>query len=110
LSSRLLSGNVKFRIYETVISPIVLYGCEAWCPTLREDHRLRIFENQGTEENILTKRDEIVVVELWRKLHNEEPHNLYSSPNIVRMIESRRMRWAGHVARRGTKSIAQGCW
>jgi hypothetical protein len=68
--------------------PVVLYGCETWSLTLREEHRLRrIF---------IPKRDEVTGD--WRKLQNEELHNLYSSPNIMRMIKSRRMRWAGNVA------------
>jgi hypothetical protein len=70
---------------------VVLYGCEIWSLTLREEQVLRIIFGP--------KRDE--VTGSWRELHNEELHNLYSSPSIIRMIKSRRMRWAGHVARMG---------
>jgi hypothetical protein len=88
LSSRLLSRNVKAKIHKIIILPVVLYGCETWSLKLREEHRLRVFENR-----VLRRMGE------WRKLHNEELHNLYSSPDIIRQIKSRRMRWAGHVAR-----------
>jgi hypothetical protein len=76
-----------------------LYGFETWSLTLREVHRLRVFENRVVRGIFGPKRDE-VKGEL-RKLHNEELHNLYSSPDIIRQIKSRRMRWAGHVARMG---------
>jgi hypothetical protein len=69
--------------------------------TLREEHRLRVFENRVLRRIFGPKRDE--VTGYWRKLHNEELHNLYSSPNTIRMIKSRRMRWLGHVARMGAK-------
>jgi hypothetical protein len=96
LSSRLLSKNLKIRIYKTVILPVVLNGCETWSVTLREEHRLRVFENRVLRRIFGSKRDE--VTEEWRKLHNEELRDLYSSPSIIRIIKSRRMRWAGHVA------------
>jgi hypothetical protein len=76
--------------------PLVLYGCETWSLTLREEHRLRVFENRVLRRIFGLKRDE--VTEEWRKLHNEEICDLYSSPSIIRIIKSRRMRWAGHVA------------
>jgi hypothetical protein len=89
--------NLKIKIYKTVILPVVLYGCENWLLTLREEHRLRVFENRMLRRIFGPKREEDGS---WRKLHNDELHSLYySSPNIVRMIKSRRMRWAGHVAR-----------
>jgi hypothetical protein len=94
LSSRLLSKNVKVRIFKTIILPVVLYGCGTWSLTVREEHKLRVFENGA--ENIWTKEDGVTGG--WRKLHNMELHNLYSSPSIIRIIESRRMRWAGQVA------------
>jgi len=77
----LLSKNLKIKIYRTIILPVVLYGCETWSLTLRKERKLR--------DKV---RGE------WRRLHNEELNDLYSSPNIVRVIKSRRMTWAGHVA------------
>jgi hypothetical protein len=99
LSSRLLSRNVKVKIYKTIILPVVLYGCETWSLMLREEHRLRVFENRVLKRIFGPKRDEVTGE--WRKLHSEEFHNLYSSPDIIRQLKSRRMRWAGHVARMG---------
>jgi hypothetical protein len=78
---------------------VVLYGCETWALTLREEHILRVFENRVVRRIFVPKRDEIIGE--WRKLHNEELHIWYLSPNIIRQIKSRRMRWAGHVARMG---------
>jgi hypothetical protein len=95
----LLSKNIKIRIYKTIILPVVLYGCETWSLTLREERRLRVFENRVPRRIFGPKRDHVTGD--WRKLHNEELHNLYSLPNIIRMIKSKRMRWAGHVARMG---------
>jgi hypothetical protein len=77
----------------------VLYGCETRSLTLREEHRLRVFENRVLRRIFRPTRDEVRGD--WRKLHNEELHILYSSPNIIRRIKSRRIRWAGHVARMG---------
>ena len=99
LSSRLLSNNVKIKIYRTIILPVVLYGCETWSLTLREERRLRMFENMVLRRIFGPRRDEVTGE--WRRLHNEELNDLYSSSNIVRVIKSRRMRWAGHVARMG---------
>jgi hypothetical protein len=93
-----LSRKLKVKIYKTIILPVVLYGCEAWSLTLREAHRLRVFENRVLRIFGPT-RDEVTGE--WRKLHNGELHNLYLSPDIIRQIKSRRMRWAGHVARMG---------
>ena len=90
LSSRLLSKNTKIKIYRTIILPVVLYGCETWSLTLREEHRLRDFENRVLSRVFGPKTDE--VTGKWRKLHNKELNDLYSSPNIVRVIKSRRLR------------------
>jgi hypothetical protein len=90
---------VKFKIYKTIILPVVLYGFETWSFALREEHRLRVFENRVHRKIFETNRDE--VTEGWRKLHNEELYGLYPSPSIVRVMKARRMRWAGHVVRMG---------
>jgi hypothetical protein len=81
-----------------------LYGCETWSLTLKKEHRLGVFENRVLRRIFGPKRDE-VTGEL-RKLHNEELHDLYSSPRIIRIIKARRMRWAGHVTRMGEKGNA----
>ena len=81
--------------------PVVLYGCETWSLTLREQRRLRVFENRVLRRVFGPKGDEVIGD--WRKLHNEELHDLYPLPNIVRVVISRRMRWAGHVARMGER-------
>jgi hypothetical protein len=93
------SRNVKAKIYKTITLPVVLYGCETWSLTLREEHRLRVFENRVLRRIFGPKRDDVTGE--WRKLYNEELHNLHSSPDIIRQVKSRRMRWAGHVARMG---------
>ncbi|KAJ4426503.1 hypothetical protein ANN_27317 [Periplaneta americana] len=97
LKDNLLSKNLKVRIYKTVILPVILYGCETWTLTLREEHRLRVFENKVLRKIFGAKRDEVTGE--WRKLHNTELHALYSSPDIISNIKSRRLRWAWHVAR-----------
>ena len=93
--ARLLSKNLKIKIYKTIILTVVLYGCETWSLTLREECRLKVFENRILMRMFGPKRDEN-----WegRRLHNEELHSLYRSPNIVRVIKSRRLRWAGRVS------------
>jgi hypothetical protein len=92
---------MKVRIYKTIILPVVLYGCETCSLTVREEHKLRVFENRVLRRIFGPKRDGVTGG--WRKLYNEELHTLYSSPSIIRIIKSRRMRWAGHVARMGEK-------
>jgi hypothetical protein len=86
-------------MYKTIILPVVLYGRETWSLTLREEHRLRVFENRVLRRIFRPKRDEVTGD--WRKLHNEELHNLYSSPDIIRQVKSRRMKWARLVAHLG---------
>ena len=90
--------KLKIKIYRTIILPVVLYGYETWSLTLREERRLRVLRRVFGPKRV-------EVTGKWRKLHKEELSDLYSLPNIVRVIKSRRMRWAGHVARMG-----QGRW
>jgi hypothetical protein len=96
LSSRLFSRNLKVKIYKSIILPLVLYGCETWSLALREEHRLKVSENRVLTRIFGPKRDEVTGE--CGKLHNGELHNLYLSPDIIRQIKSRRMRWVGHVA------------
>ena len=88
-----LSKNLKIKIFKTMILLVVLYGCETWSLTLKEECRLRVFENRILRRIFGPKRDEN---RERRRLHNEEFHGLYRSPNIVRVIKSRRLRWAGY--------------
>ena len=101
LSSRLLSKNLKIKIYRTIILPAVLYGCETCSLTLREECRLRVLRRV-----LGPKRDEVTGE--WRKLHNEELRDFYSLPNILRVVKSRRMRWVEHVARMGRGEVCTG--
>jgi len=94
LSSRSLSKNLKIKIYRIIILH-VFYGCGTWSLKLREERRLRVFENVVLRRILGPRRDEVTGE--WRRLYNEELNDLYSSPNIVRVIKSRRIRWAGHV-------------
>jgi hypothetical protein len=87
--------SLKLCCYKTINLPVVLYRCETWSLTVREEHKLRVFENRVLRI-FGPKRDGVMGG--WRKLHKEELHNLYSLPSIIRIIKSRRMRWAGHVA------------
>jgi hypothetical protein len=103
LSSRLLSKNVNIRICKTIIMSVVLYGYESSFLTLREERRLKVFENRVLRRIFGPKRNEVTGE--WRKLHNEGLRDLYSSPFIIRIIKPRRVRWAGqHVARRGKRN------
>jgi hypothetical protein len=92
------------RIYKNIILPVILYECKTWSLTIREEHILRVFENRVLRRISRPKRDEMTGG--CRKLHNEDLHNLYSSPSIITMVKSRRMRWAGHVARMEEKRNA----
>jgi hypothetical protein len=87
----LLSNSVKIRIHKTIILAVVLHGCENWFLTLREEHRLRVFENRVLRRIFGPKSNEVTGG--WRKLHNEELHNLYSSPSIIRMIKLTMVLW-----------------
>jgi hypothetical protein len=99
LSSRPFFKNLKVKTYKTTIFPVVLYGCKTWSLSLKEEHRLRVFENRAMRRIFGSKREEVVGD--WRRLHNEELHNLYASPNTARLIKSRRIIRAGYVARMG---------
>ena len=109
-NSNFRTKNLKIKIYRTIILSAVLYGCETWSLTLREERRLRVFENRVLRRIFGPKRDGLTGE--WRKLHNEEINDLYSSPNTVRVIKSRRMRWAGNVVRmeegRGVHKVLVG--
>jgi hypothetical protein len=85
LFSSLLYKNIKIKIYRIVILPVVLYGCETWSLTLREEHKLRVFENRVLRREFGPKRDELTGE--WRKLYNEDLSDLYCSPNIVLLIK-----------------------
>jgi hypothetical protein len=100
--------NLKIKIYRNIILPVVLYGCETWSLKLRKKRRLRVFENKELRRVFGSERNE--VTGKWRKLHNEKLNDLYSLPNIVRVAKSRRMRWAGHVARMVEEKGCTGCW
>jgi len=88
--------------------PVVLYGCETWSMTLQEEKKLKMSENMMLRRIFGSRRDEVMGE--WRRLHNEELNNLYSSPNIVRVIKSRRMRRAGHVAHMSDERGCTGSW
>jgi hypothetical protein len=104
LSSLLPLKNLKIIIYKTIILPMVLYGCETWSLTLREEHRLRLYENRVLRRIFGPKRDQVKGKS--RKLHNKELHDLYSLPSIIRIIKLSRMRWVGHVEQMGEKRNA----
>jgi hypothetical protein len=108
LSSLLLSRNIKVKIYKTIILPLVLCGGATWSLALREEHRLKVFENRDLRKIVGTKRDEVMGE--WRKLHSWELQNLYSSPDIIRQMKSRRMWWVGHVACMGEERKCTRFW
>jgi hypothetical protein len=88
--------------------PVVLYGCETWSLTLREERKLMVFGNKVFRRIFGPRRDEVTGE--WRRMHNEELNDLYTSPNIARVVKSRRMRWAGHVARMSEERGCIGSW
>jgi len=90
---------LNFTFGRTIILSVFLYGCETWSLTRREEWKLGVFENMVLRRIFVPRREEVTGE--WRRLHNEELNDLYTSPNIVRVIKSIRMRWAGHVARIG---------
>jgi hypothetical protein len=95
-------------MYRTIILPVVLFGCETWSLTLREERRLRVFENRVLRRIFGPKRDEVTGE--WTELYNEELNVLSASPNIVRMIKSRGTKWVGDVARMGRGEACTGFW
>jgi hypothetical protein len=92
----LVPKDFKIKIYKTTILPAALYRCETSSLTLKEEHKLKVFENRVLRRIFGCKREEVAGG--WRRMHNEELHNLYDLPSIVRVIKSRRMKWAVHVA------------
>jgi len=101
LSSSLLSKNTKLKIYRNIILPVVLYGCETWSLTLRSERRMTAFENRVLRKIFGSMRAK--VTRGLRKLRNEELNDMNSAPNIIRVIKSRRIGWAGHVASMGER-------
>jgi hypothetical protein len=101
---------MKIKIYTTTVSAVLLHGCETWSLIMREECRLTVFENRVLRRIFGPKREKVTLE--WRRLHNEELYALYSSPNIIRVIKSRRLKWTGHVAcmgeRRGAYRVLVG--
>jgi len=108
MSSSLIIKNLKINIYRTIILTVVLYGCETWSLTFREERRLRVFENWVLRRIFGPKRDE--ATGKWRKLNIEELNYLYCSPNIIRVIKSRRMKFEGRVTRMGERRDVYRVW
>jgi len=104
----LLSSKLKIKIFRTKNLPVVLYGCEVWSLILREKRKVRVFENMVLRRIFGPRRDEVTGG--WSRLHNEELSDLYYTPKIVRVIKTRRMRWAGHVTRMGEERDAYRVW
>jgi hypothetical protein len=106
LSSSLLFKNINIKKYKTTILPVILYGCETWSLTLRENCRFRVLEKRVLRRLFGPKRDK--VTGKWRKLHIEELNDLYSSSSITWLIKLKRMRWAGDVALWGRGEVHTG--
>jgi hypothetical protein len=106
LFSHLLSRNIRLKYIKKTVLPVVLYEHGTWSLALREEHRLRVFENRVLRRIFGPKRDEIMGE--WRKLHSGDHHNLYLSPDIIRQIKLRKIRWMGHVACMGGEKSVQG--
>jgi hypothetical protein len=104
LLSSFIPKNINIKVYSTIILAVVLFGCETWSLRVGEKHMLRVFENRVLRRIFGPKRDNETGE--WRKIHNEELSALYSLPNIIQMIKSRRMKWAEHVARIGARAGA----
>jgi len=104
LSSSLLSNNIKIKRHRITVFLVVSYGYKIWSLALREERRLRVSENRVLRRVFGPKRDEVTGE--WRKLNSEALNDLHSSPSIIGVIKSRRMRWAGHVARMGNRRSA----
>jgi hypothetical protein len=107
LSSSSLRNNKKIKTYRTIILPVVLYGCETWYLVLREERRLKVFENRVLRRIFGPKRDEVTGE--WRRLHNKELYALYS-PNISRMINSRRLGWTAREERMRSGDVHTTFW
>ena len=103
LASSLLSKGIKIKIYRTIILSVVMYGCETWLLTTREQRKLRVFEKRVLRRIFGPKRDKVTGE--WKKLCNEELNDLYFSPNIIWVIRFRRMRWVGHMGRMGERRV-----
>jgi len=108
LSSNLLSINIKVQLYRSIIFPVVWYGCETWSLTLREERKLRVYENGVLRRLFGPKGDEVTGE--WRKVYAEELNDLYFLPTIFCVIKSKRMIWSGHVARMGERRGVYRVW
>jgi hypothetical protein len=91
-----LYKNTKIKTYRAVILPVIFHACGTWSLIRREEHRLRVFDNRALEQIFGPKMDEVIGE--WKRLHNEKLYDRHSSPNFIRVMKSRKMRWAGNVA------------
>ena len=104
----MLFKNLKIKIHRKLILPVVFYGCETWSLTSKEERRLRVFENRVLRRIFGPKRDEVTGE--WRKLHSEELNDFYSSPNIVRVIKSRKNEMGGACSAYGGEAYTGFWW